>query len=163
MLFFQTGNFLPGQEGEEFQITDHVPVVGANPELIKLVNTGPGGVEPNRARFSFAELGAISIGNEWQGQAVGGLSEFLARQIDTSGNIAPLIAATDLELASVITAEDVKIESLEEHVAEFGVADPDLAVFHAGSNAFLGDHLIHGEVLADIAKKIEVTDRCSPG
>ncbi len=47
----------------------------------------------------------------------------------------------------------IEIIALQEHVGKFGVADPDIAVFHARSHAFFGHHGVYGEVLADISKE----------
>ena len=54
-----------------------------------------------------------------------------------------------------VAAQDHEIERLQEHVTELGVADADLAVFHAGANGFLGDHLIDGKMFSDVAQEIE--------
>ena len=49
----------------------------------------------------------------------------------------------------------MKSNACKQHVAELGVADARLAVFHARADAFLGDHLVDGKMLADVAQKIE--------
>ena len=85
-------------------------------------------------------------------------AEFFARQFDAGGDVAPLIAAADLQFAIVIAIEHVKIKRLQQHVAEFGVADADFAVFHAGADAFLGDHLVDGKMFSDVAQEIEEAD-----
>ena len=56
----------------------------------------------------------------------------------------------------------IEIKRLQQHVAEFGVADADIAVFHAGTHAFLGHHHVDREMLADIAQKIEERHRRGP-
>ena len=119
-------------------------------------------IEPDGAGFGLAELGAVGVGDEREGEAKDGAPELLAGEVDAGGDVAPLIAAADLQLAVVVAAEDVEIEGLEQHVAELGVADADLAVFHAGADAFLGHHLVDGEVLADVAQEIEEADGGGP-
>src|SRR6187455_2822113 len=57
----------------------------------------------------------------------------------------------------------IKVKRLEQHVAEFREADAHFAIFHAGANTFLGDHHVHGEVLADIPQKIEEAHAGGPG
>ena len=69
-------------------------------------------------------------------------AQFFPRQIDAGGDIAPLIAAADLQFAIVVAAKHVKIECLQQHVAELGVADAHFAILHARADAFLGNH--HG-------------------
>ena len=58
--------------------------------------------------------------------------------------------------------EVVEVVGLEEHVAELGVADADLAVFHACAHGFFCDHLIDGEVFADVAEEVEEADGAEP-
>ena len=77
-------------------------------------------------------------------------AEFLAHQINAGGDVAPLIAAADLQLALSCLAEVKKIEGLEQHVAEFGVADSGFAIFHSGPDAFLSDHHVHGKMFSDL-------------
>ena len=73
-----------------------------------------------------------------------------------------MVAAANLELAVVVAAEHVEIEGLEQHVAELGVADAGLAILHARADALLGDHLVDGEMLADVAQEIEEADGRRP-
>ena len=162
VLRFQRLNIFAREKGEVFQVADNIAVVDANPELVKLVNAGLARIEPNGARFRLAEFGSVRVGDERERQAVDLFAQLLAAEINSRGDIAPLIAAADLEFAIVIAAKDVKIESLEEHVAELGVADADLTVFHAGAHALLADHLVDGKMLADIAQEIEIRHVCRP-
>src|SRR5439155_7426479 len=120
-------------------------------------------VEPDGAGFRLAELGAVGIRDERQCESVNLFAEFLAAQVDSGGDVAPLIAAADLQFAIVFLAEHVKVQCLEQHVTELGVADADLAVFHSGAHAFLLDHLIDGEMLADVAEEIEASHVFRPG
>src|SRR5262249_27021608 len=123
MLGFQAGDFVPGQEREVFQVTDHITVIRLNPELIELVNAGAFGIEPDGARLGLAKFGAVGLGDERQREAKNGATEFLARQIYACRDVAPLIAAANLQLAIVVAAEHKKIKRLKQHVAELGVAD----------------------------------------
>ena len=56
----------------------------------------------------------------------------------------------------------IKVKRLEQHVAEFGVADAALTVLHAGAHAFLGHHLVDGKMLADVTQKIEIRNARRP-
>ena len=87
------------------------------------------------------------------------LAEFLAAEVDAGGDVAPLVAAADLQFAVVVAAQHVEVERLQQHVAELGVADADFAVFHAGADAFLGDHLVDGKMFSDVAQEIEIAKR----
>jgi len=46
-----------------------------------------------------------------------------ARELGADGDVAPL-SVRDLQLAGVGLAQVIEVEALEQHVAEFGVADP---------------------------------------
>src|SRR5581483_10462396 len=163
VLLFEGFNAVAPEEGEEFEVTDDVAIVGADPELVEAVDAGFFGIEPDGAGDGFAEFGAVGVGDEGEGEAVDGCAEFFSAEVDAGGDVAPLIAATDLEFAVEFLAEVIEIECLEEHVAEFGVADAGFAVFHAGADAFLGDHHVDGKMLADVAQEFEVTDGSGPG
>src|SRR5439155_21699550 len=114
------------KKSEKLQITGDVAVVGANPELVELIDAGPARIQPDGARLGLAELGSVGLGDERQGEAIDGTSEFFATKLDAGGDVAPLVAAADLQLAFVVAAQDVKVEGLEQHIAELGVADARL-------------------------------------
>src|SRR4030095_11831829 len=114
---------------------DNISVVRANPELVEAIDAGLLGIDPNRTLFCLPELASIGIGDEWMGKAKDIGAQFFAAQVDAGSNVAPLVAAADLQLAVVIAPQDVKIESLQKHVAEFGVTNAGLTIFHAGPNA----------------------------
>ena len=69
MLRGQRGDFLFAQKGEKIQVTHHVAVVGANPELVEAIDAGFAGVHPDGAGGGFAEFGAVAVENQRQGQA----------------------------------------------------------------------------------------------
>jgi hypothetical protein len=151
------------EEGKELEVADDVAIVGIDPELVEAVDAGFLGVEPDGAADGFAEFTAVGIGDEGEDEAVGLAAEAFAAEVDSCGDIAPLIGAADLEFAVMVAAEDVEVEGLEQHVAELGVADTGFAVFHACADAFFGDHHIDGEVFAGIAEELEVADVTGPG
>ena len=159
---FQLGDAFLRQKREVLEVTHHIAVVGANPELVKLVDARASRIEPHCARLSLAEFRAVGIGDERQGEAVHGGVELASTQLDTGGDVAPLIAAADLQLAIVRFLKMIKIEGLQEHVGKLGVADAHLAILHAGAYAFLGHHAVDGEVLANVAQEIEIGNTCRP-
>src|SRR5882762_2313639 len=162
MLFFQAGDFVLDQEGEELQVGDDVTIIGADPELVKLIDAGPGGIKPYGPGFGLAELGAVGISDEGKSEAIDSFAEFFSAKVDTGGDIPPLVGAADLQFATGLAAQDDKIERLEEHVAELGVADAGFAILHTGAHAFFGHHLIDRKVLADVAQEIEVAHGLGP-
>ena len=159
---FQLGDAFLRQKREVLEVTHHIAVVGANPELVKLVDARASWIEPHCARLGLAEFRAVGIGDERQGEAVHGGVELASTQLDTGGDVAPLIAAADLQLAIVRFLQMIKIEGLQEHVGKLGVADAHLAILHAGAYAFLGHHAVDGEVLANVAQEVEIGNTCRP-
>ncbi len=55
-----------------------------------------------------------------------------------------------------------KVEGLQEHIAELGVANTGIPVLHSSADTFFGDHHIDRKVLADFPKKVEIADRRGP-
>jgi hypothetical protein len=55
-----------------------------------------------------------------------------------------------------------KIVRLKQHVAELGVRDALLAIFQTPAHRFLRHHVVHGEVLADVAQPFQISDGLRP-
>ncbi len=96
--------------------------------MVEFVGAGLFGIEPHGATFSFAELRAVSLGDQWESQAPGGRSDFFANQIGACGNITPLVRAADLNFTIMRMAQVIKIEGLQQLVTEFGVTDAAIAL-----------------------------------
>jgi hypothetical protein len=105
VLCFQRGDFFACEEGEIFQVADDVAVVGVDPELVELVNACALRVEPDGARGRLAEFGAIRVRDEREREAEDVFAEFLAREVNAGGDVAPLVAAADLDLKFGVAAE----------------------------------------------------------
>src|SRR5205814_10191004 len=99
MLFFQSGDLLLRQEGEEFEIANHVAVIDSNPKLVEAIDAGLARVDPDCARDRLAEFASIGIGDQRQSQAEDMRAQFLAAKIAARRDIAPPIAAADPQLA----------------------------------------------------------------
>ena len=82
-------------------------------------------------------------------------------EFDAGRDVAPLVGATHLHLDALVFAEMPEVVGLQEHVRELGVRDAVLAL-HARAHGFFGNHLIDGEVFADVAQEIEGAHRCGP-
>ena len=83
-------------------------------------------------------------------------------EIDAHRDVAPLVAAADLEVASVVDVEAQEVVGLQQHVAELGVRDPLVRPLEARLDRLLGDHLVDREVLADVAEELEDRDAAQP-
>src|SRR5699024_12843265 len=61
--------------------------------------------------------------NQWAGQCMSFHAVDTTVQVHTGDNIAPLIAATDLQGAVVLTLQLHEVISLQQHVGKFGVGN----------------------------------------
>src|SRR5262249_16756610 len=82
-------------------------------------------------------------------------------QVDAGGDIAPLIAAAQLQIAMGLFAQGDKNVGHHEHVAEFGEGEATLALQAAFDRNF-GEHAIYGKMLTDIAEEFEVAEWANP-
>jgi len=155
LLTFEVLDLFVGEEGEDTEQFGDVGVVALDEELVEAVGAGPGGVEPDGAGGGFTVFGAIGFGEEGVGEAPDGGLEFLAAEVDTGGDVAPLVGGAGLQFAAEFPAEVAEVVGLEELVAELGVADAGFA-FHAGADGLLADHDVDGEVLSHLAQEVEV-------
>ena len=69
----------------------------------------------------------------------------------------PIWSSQPLGLVQVVV-----VVGLQQHVAELRVGDAVLAR-HPGLDALPGDHLVHGDVLADLAQEVEEVQVLGPG
>ena len=84
-----------------------------------------------------------------------------ADELDASGDVAPLIAATKLHRAAEAVVQLEKVVRLEQQVAELGVGDAIFAL-DAALHRLLREHVVHGEVLPDVAQERHRAHRGEP-
>src|SRR5262249_39056147 len=77
--------------------------------------------------------------------------------------VTPLVAAAYLELAVLVAAKNIEIESLQQHITELRIADTRFPVLHACPHTLFGNHLVNREMFTNVAQKFEKTDRGCPG
>ena len=85
-----------------------------------------------------------------------------ANQIDSGRDVPPLIGTAHLQFDAVVVVQMSKVVGLQQHVAELGERDAMLTI-EAGSHRLLGDHLIHRDVLADVAEEVQQWNARRPG
>jgi hypothetical protein len=95
-----------------------VGVAGVQPELVEGVRRGLLRVEPDGAGFGLAELGAVGLGDQRQGQAEDVFLVQAARQVGAGDDVAPLVGAADLQHAAVALVEFGEVVALQEAVGE---------------------------------------------
>ncbi len=148
------------QEGERAQVAADVAVIGVHPELEERVRAGADRVEPDVARLALAELGAVGLGDQRPGQPVGLGGASATDQVDAGGDVAPLVAAADLQPAPSgsrkIGVEEVEeVVGLQQHVGELGEGDALVGLGEADLHRFLGQHGVDREVLPHVTKEVE--------
>ncbi|MNE74712.1 hypothetical protein D3C80_1708080 [compost metagenome] len=74
-------------------------------------------------------------------------------QVDTGGDVTPLIGAADLQRHAVQFIQTGKVITLQQVVREFGKGDALIVAVQTLFDRFLVDHLIDGEVLADVTQE----------
>ena len=86
----------------------------------------------------------------------------IRRKIDASRDVAPLVAPAGLQLTTEMLVKVDEIIRLQEHVAKFGVAHAGIAPLQAGLHRILGEHHIHGKMLAHVAKEFQEAETAHP-
>jgi len=149
----ERGHRLLGQEREVLQVFHRVAVVGIEPELEELEVRRAGRVEPDGASFRLPELHAGGRRHERHHEAVRLSAAKLANEIASGGDIAPLVAATELQRAPVAIEQRQEVEGLKHEIRELGIRDPVL-LLDAALHRLLREHVVHGEVLARVAQEL---------
>ena len=84
-----------------------------------------------------------------------------ADEVDARKDVAPLVGAADLQLATVVLVQPPVVVGLQQHVRELGVRDAVLAL-DPGADRLAGEHLVDGDVLADVAEEGQQRDVTGP-
>ena len=156
----QAVDFAHRQEGEETKKLAHVAVGGVAPELVELVGRRALGREPDVALLGFAELAAVGLGHEGEGQAgERGVLE-PAAELDAHDDVAPLVLATELQRAAFGAPQVQEVVGLHDHVVEF--KEGDAAALHAALHRVHGQHAVDAEVRADLAQQVDPAERGQP-
>src|SRR5690606_32313241 len=74
-------------------------------------------------------------------------------EIDSGGQVAPLVATAELERAAVTPVQLEVVDRLHDLVAELGVADA--AGLEPRADRLLGEHAADAEVLPDVAQPVD--------
>ena len=153
VFFFQGVDFSHVHKGEELQEAINVSIRGVDPELVELVRAGFLRIQPHRAAFSFTKFGAVGFGDQRYGQAKDLVLVQTTGQVDTGGNVAPLVRTADLQRHAVQLVQAGKVVTLQQVVGELGKRDALVVAVETLLHRFFVDHLVYREVLADITQE----------
>jgi hypothetical protein len=85
-----------------------------------------------------------------------------ACQVGAGDDVAPLVGATNLQLAAVALVQLGEVVALQQAVGELGVGDALVFTLEALLYGFLLDHGIDREVLADVAHELKCAHAAEP-
>ena len=85
----------------------------------------------------------------------------LVDQIQTGGEVAPLVGAADLQHAMVLVEQVQEVVALQHLIAELSEGDAFLGV-EATGHGVLGEHGAHTEILADVTQEVDDVHRSGP-
>ena len=103
---------LLGEEREDAQVADHVGVHRAQEELVEVVAARLAGVEEYGVAFALAELDAVGVADERERETVCLDPAQTVDEIGAGGDVAPLVASSDLERAAVGVVEVQEVVAL---------------------------------------------------
>ncbi len=137
----------------------HLDVVvrRVHPELEEVERARALGIQPDVLAATLAELLAVGFEKEWPGKAKASSALMTLHEPKAAQDVAPLIATSDLELATVTLAQDLEVLRLQQRVGELSKRE---AFFIASGlttqlDRILVEQGVHGEVNTDFTKKID--------
>ena len=84
-----------------------------------------------------------------------------ANQIDAGNDVAPLIAATHLQSATISIEQDQIVVGLQQRIAELGEGNSVFG-FQTPLDRFFPDQIIYREEFPDVAQKLHHRNRSQP-
>mgnify|MGYP003181637232 CR=1 FL=1 len=144
--------------GEDLDIAFGIFVADVEPELIESVWCGAVSVKPDVAALGLSELLAVGFGDERAGEAesLGIVAEGAADELCTGCHVAPLVVTAKLQAHTIVLVLIEEVVALEQLIGKLseGQAVAGLSV-EALLHAVLGHHIVHGDVLANVAHEVE--------
>ena len=156
MLLLEGLDLLFGKGSEDLEIFLGVGVAYVDPELIEFVGTGVARVEPYVAALRLSEFAAVGLGDEGAREGECLAACLTADKFGAGGYVAPLVAASELQLAVFLSVEVKEVVALKELVSELREAQAVacLAV-ETLLHAVLGHHVVDGDMFSDLAREVE--------
>ena len=150
----ELGNARVVQEGEDAQVTDGIGVERAQEELVEGVDARLVAVEEDGVAGGLAELLAVGIAHQGDGEAVDfGLGLQAADEVGAGGDVAPLVGAAHLQGAAILLIKMVEVVALENLVGELREGHGVRLRVQTLLDGILGQHGLHAEEGAHLAQE----------
>lgn len=151
---FNAMNFGQRHEGEPLHEGYNVVIGGGKQVLIKLIRSKLVTRKPDGTTFALSKFFAVGSGKQRESDAVQGAGTNLSGQFSSSGDVTPLVGASQLQGALQGVAEMHKIVRLQKLVGELCKTDSVVAR-QARLDRVLCNHGIDSGVLANVAQKLQ--------
>ena len=104
VFLYESVNHVFFERGEDFYVALGIVVAHIEPELIESIGCGAVAVEPHIAALCLAKFLAVGLGYERTGQCIclGLGAQCAADEFGAGGHVAPLVVATQLQLAVLL-------------------------------------------------------------
>ncbi|MCY1234948.1 hypothetical protein D9M72_475470 [compost metagenome] len=150
----QSFDLVERQIGEEFEKAHHIGILGVAPELPVVVGRQAVFVDPDGAGRRLAHLDARGGRQKRRGHAEDLRALDASHQIDATHDVAPLVAAAELQPAAGAAEQFEVVDRLQDHVVELEEARVFL-LLQPRPDAVEGEHAIDGEVFADVPEHVD--------
>ena len=85
-----------------------------------------------------------------------------AGQVDTGGDIAPLVGAADFQNRAVAFVQLGEVVTLQQGIGELGEGNACAVAVDALFDGFFVQHGVDGEMLADVAQEVKAVHAAEP-
>ncbi len=153
VFFFQGIDLFNIHKGEELQEAVNVRISSVDPELVEFVRAGFLRIEPYRAAFGFTEFGAVGFGDQRNGQTEYLILVQTTGQVDTGRDVPPLVRTANLQGDAMQFIQAGEVIALQQVIGEFGKRDALIVTVKTLLHRFFVDHLVDGEMFADITQE----------
>jgi len=152
------------EEGEESQHRRRRDVIGVQEELVHRERRRHRGVQPHVlvSALGLAKLLSVRAQEQRRRHSVGVVTGGLTYEFGADRDVAPLVGPAELQRAVVIEVQSQEIVGLQQHVRELGEGEPHVVSIEPALHRVLGDHLVHGEMLAHVTQEIGQRHRREP-
>ena len=119
--------------------------------MVELIGAGLVLVEPNGVAFALAKLVAVRVGYKRHRHSKYFVTCGLADQLNTGGDVAPLVGAGYLQINAARFVQILEIQALNEHIRELRIGDTAL---HLTADEIFAEHIANVDILTVVTEEI---------